>query len=301
MSTYKEAHICATNYLRSPHLLETFARRIIDKTWFPSTFRPGFHAERPDAHWFLEQWIPFDFANQATEDDVSQQNDVTSGRLGDWRRAPFDWSHYNPSHDDYQVAGNCNRTLFRCLNVGTRFKLLDEREVRNAFERARSGKPTVLAFTNHDFRDMRNDIADTHALISNVAKDFSDVPWLHSSAKQAARKVLGREGKPPLKLTASLDTGVGASRLEVKSNHATFGSQPFLAIKTRDNRYLSDNFDVQTPKQHWTYTFDADTVPISAINRIGIASNDLNGSTYVINMCSNGSILDEQSYDDYSW
>ena len=258
MSTYKEAHICATNYLRSPHLLETFARRIIDKAWFPSTFRPGFHAERPDAHWFLEQWIPFDFANQATESDISQQNDVASGRLGDWRRAPYDWSHYNPSHDDYQSAGHCNRTIFRCLNVGTRFKLLDAKEVTKAFERANKGEPTILAFTNHDFRDMRNDVADTHAIISKVAKDYPNVPWQHSSAKQAARKVLNREGNTPLKLTATLDKSGEAPRLMVKSNHATFGSQPFLAIKTKDQRYLSDNFDVQTPKHSWTYTFDAD-------------------------------------------
>jgi hypothetical protein len=81
MSTYREAHVCATSYLNSPHLLETLARRIIDRGWFPSCFRPGFHAERPDAHWFLEQWLPFDFANQAMPDDadVERQRDLAAG------------------------------------------------------------------------------------------------------------------------------------------------------------------------------------------------------------------------------
>ncbi len=191
--------------------------------------------------------------------------------------------------------------MFRCLNVGTRFKLLDEAEVRKAFERANSGKPTILAFTNHDFRDMRNDVADTHAIISKIAKYYPKVPWEHSSAKQAARKVLGRENNEPLKLTANLNQDGEAPRLEVTANHATFGPQPFLAIKTKDKRYLTDNFDTQTPKHHWTYTFDADTVPISAIEQIGVASNDLNGSTFVVNLSPDGTILNEQSYDEHSW
>ena len=78
MSTYREAHIVATSYLNSPHLLESLARRIIDRAWFPNSFRPGFHTERPDAHWFLEQWLPFDFANQSFpgDDRLEQQADV---------------------------------------------------------------------------------------------------------------------------------------------------------------------------------------------------------------------------------
>lgn len=297
MSTYREAHVCATSYLRSPHLLEVLARRIVDRSWFPSCFRPGFHAERPDAHWFLEQWLPFDFANQATEDDVRAQMDVAAGRLGDWRRAPRDWSHYHPSHDDYQVPGNCNRTIFRCLNVGTRFKLLDEREVNAAFARADSGQPTILAFTNHDFRDMRIDVASTHALIEAAAKHYPRVEWRHAKAKDAARAVLGRQNANPLRLEARLVMLEGAARLEVTSNHDTFGPQPFLALKTRDKRYLSDNFDVQIPKRHWTYTFDSDTVPLGAVDQIGIASNDINGSTYVVNLNSDGQLVRESSYD----
>lgn len=297
MSTYREAHVCATSYLRSPHLLEVLARRVVDRSWFPSCFRPGFHAERPDAHWFLEQWLPFDFANQATEDDVRAQMDVAAGRLGDWRRAPRDWSHYHPSHDDYQVPGNCNRTIFRCLNVGTRFKLLDEREVKAAFARADSGKPTILAFTNHDFRDMRIDVASTHALIAAAAKQYPRVEWRHAKAKDAARAVLGRQNASPLRLEARLVVLEGAARLEVTANHDTFGPQPFLAIKTRDKRYLSDNFDVQIPKRHWTYTFDSDTVPLSAIEQIGIASNDINGSTHVVNLSADGQLVRESSYE----
>lgn len=297
MSTFKEAHICATSYLRSPHLLETLARRILDRGWFPSCFRPGFHAERPDSHWFLEQWLPFDFANQATQSDIAAQQDVMGGRLGDWRRSPNDWSPYNPSHDDYQAEGNCRRTIFRCLNVGTRFKLLDEAEVERAFARAASGKPTILAFTNHDFRDMRKDIAQTYALVQKMAKRYPEVVWQNSGAKEAARAVLGREKGEAFKLDVRLEH----NHVSVKANHDSFGPQPFLAIKTHDKRYLTDNFDLQTPRRHWTYSFDADSVPLTAIEAFGVASNDLSGSTHVLIVSPEGSIILDKQYHEKTW
>ena len=298
MPTYKEAHICATSYLRSPHLLEVLTRRIIDRTWFPSCFRPGFHAERPDAHWFLEQWIPFDFANQALPEDAQAGHmDVAGGRLGDWRRAPSDWSHYHPSHDDYQRPGHCRRTLFRCLNVGTRFRLLDEAEVRRAFERADKGNPTILAFTNHDFRDMRTDVAETHAMITKVAKEFPEVPWQHSKALDAAKAVLNRTNKDPFTLEVSLEPIEDSLRLVVRANHDTFGPQPFLAVKTKDKRYLTDNFDIQVPRRYFSYTFDADTVLPSSLDSIGVASNDINGSTHVVTLLASGEPLNEARYD----
>ena len=284
MSTYKEANICATSYIRSPHLLESLARRIIDRNFFPSCFRPGFHAERPDANWFLEQWIPFDFANQSMPDtgNLETQDDVAGGRLGDWRRAPNDWSPYNPSHDDWQTPGSCRRTLFRCLNVGTRLRLMDENEVRRAFARAQSGKPTILAFTNHDFRDMRNDVALVHEMVSKIAAEYPEVQWHNAGAKEAAQKVLGLESATPIKLNANLKRSGDDLHLSVETNVDSFGPQPFLAIKTLDKRYLTDNFDFQIPRRKWTYVFDADTVLPQSLEKVGVAVNGMDGSTDVV-------------------
>ena len=298
MPTYNEAHICATSYLRSPHLWETLSRRIIDRTWFPSAFRPGFHAERPDAHWFLEQWLPFDYANQAMSEDAQLgQNDVAAGRLGDWRRAPQDWSAYNPHHDDYQTKGECRRTIFRCLNVGTRFRLLDEAEVYKAFARADAGEPTILAFTNHDFRDMRVDVASTHALIRKVAQQFPNVPWQHSRAKEAAQKVLGRTDTSKFELNVTLTQEADRRVLDIRANHDSFGPQPFLAIKTKDKRYLTDNLDLQTPRRHWTYVFDADTVLPNSLDTVGVACNDINGHTHVVTVRPDGTPVAKAYYE----
>ncbi|MCH8923491.1 MAG: hypothetical protein IIA67_10135, partial [Planctomycetes bacterium] len=152
------ANICATRWLDSTGSLEqVLCRRIIDRNWFPAVNRPGFHVNRPDSHWFLEQYIPFDISNNAVQSktEYEQQFDFSGGRYGDWRRAPQSWAPYHPAHDDYQTPGHCRRWIARCPNVGTRYYLLAEDDVRQAFEEAREGQPVVMAFTDHDFRDLR--------------------------------------------------------------------------------------------------------------------------------------------------
>src|SRR5690554_5338925 len=243
MPTYREAHRNATSYLRSPHVLETLARRVIDRRWFPVAFRPGFHAERPDSHWLLEQFVPFDFGNQAlaSDDLENAQFDLAGGRFGDWRRAPDDWSSYQPHHDDYQARGDCRRTIFRCLNVGTRLRLLDEAEVRKAFARAASGLDTVMAFTDHDFRDMRQDVDFVYETVNRVARDFPAVAWRHAGALAAARATLGRPTVGPLKFQVTFRRVGEALHLDARSNRPIFGPQPLLAVKGHDQSYSYDN------------------------------------------------------------
>ena len=118
-----EAHRCATHWwAESQTLHQILSRRVIERNWFPSANRPGFHVTRPDSHWFLEQYLPFDYASQAVEPTQldSSQAGLDGGRFGDWRRAPLTWSPYHPSQDDYQIEGSCRRWIARCLNVGTR-------------------------------------------------------------------------------------------------------------------------------------------------------------------------------------
>jgi hypothetical protein len=284
MSTYREAHICATSFLRSPNLIEGLCRNIIDRHWFPTCCRAGFHTERPDSHWFLEQWIPFDFSNQAiqaTELDM-QQPDMVNGRFGDWRRAPADWSPYHPSHDDYQVPGNCHRVIFRCLNVGTRARLIDQQQVDLAFARADLGQPTILAFTDHDYRDMRKDVEAMHRMIVHSSRKYPRVEWLHSGARDAASEVLGLDPTPPIKLTVSFEHTLESYRMRVETNTESFGPQPYLAVKTFDKNYLTDNFDVQIPRRVWTYDFDSQSIQPMSVEKIGVAVNSGNGTTSVV-------------------
>jgi len=277
----ESAHHCATHFFNhKPMIFEILSRDIIDRSWFPSVYRPGFHATRPDSHWLLEQFIPFDYANQSFREDVFTQKDLAKGRFGDWRRAPLNWQPYHPSHDDYQTPGNCRRWIGRCLNVGTRHRSLAQDDVDQAFQEARDGKPSILSFANHDFRDIRTDVTQVQEMLDSSASRFADVEFRHSEGREAMRKALELTEKPPLNLTCEVTDEV----LDITSSSPTFGPQPFLAIKTTSGEYRHDNLDFQEPLLGWSYTFDEQTIPLENVEAIGVATCDDYGNVTVVNI-----------------
>ena len=281
----REAHRSATHWWASSDSLhQVLSRRIIDHHWFPTAHRPGFHVIRPDSHWFLEQHIPFDFSSQAMLDnDIDgAQFGLLGGRFGDWRRAPATWEPYHPSADDYQVQGSCRRWIARCLNVGTRYRLVEERDVRQAFQEAAEGKPVVLGITNHDFRNMAPDIQSVRELLRLVSRDFPAVPFIFSEAVTAMRSALNLEPLPPCELELTIERVDDSTHvLQVRSTTPTFGPQPWLALKTGAGTYHFDNFDIDAPFHKWQYVFDQETFPLAEIDTIGVAANNSFGVTTV--------------------
>lgn len=280
-----EAHRCATHWwANSDTLFQVLSRRVIERQWFPSANRPGFHVIRPDSHWFLEQFVPFDYSSQAmvaTAEDAAQFG-LAGGRFGDWRRAPVTWEPYHPAADDYQRPGNCRRWIARCLNVGTRYRLITERDVRQAFEEARNGRPVVMSVTNHDFRDMAPDVDEVRGLLHKVAGDFPDVPFRYTDAVSAMRSALSLERQEPCGLDLEIKAVDRSTHvMVVTSSVPTFGPQPWLALKTTAGTYHYDNFDIDEPFHRWQYVFDAETFPLQALSAVGIAANNAFGTTTV--------------------
>jgi hypothetical protein len=269
---------CATNYVNSFDILnEIICRRIIDENWFPTVNRPGFHTERADIHFFLEQWIPFDYANNVYDTDDGQK-DLVGGRFGDWRRASNSWFGYHPSHDDYQIEGNCRRMIFRCLNVGTRFKILKEKHILEALNDAEHNGISILSFVNHDWRDLRPDVEYVRDLLHQARRKYPNVKIKFVGANEAAKKLItfgGSEKVEPVKLNGYFHESQFIVEVE---KGAIFGPQPYLAIKTINGHYLHDNFDVLIPFKKFSYTLDFHTVDIKAISIIAAASSDKYGN-----------------------
>ncbi|MEA1876857.1 MAG: hypothetical protein U9N86_08320 [Bacteroidota bacterium] len=289
MSTYREAHKCATSYINSPHLFQVLCRRIIERQFFPAVYRAGFHAIRPDSNWFLEQWIPFDYSNWAFHSNKSldSQADITKGRFGDWRLAPDDWSVYQPSHDNWQIPGNCRRWIARCIDVISRGRNLSEEEVNRAFRRASEGKPTLMSFCNHDFRDLTMEINYVRDLITMVSKKYPGVKFRFCEALDAFRSVIyGRDTDfEPVDLEVTISGDDKKRFLNVETAKGkVFGPQPFLAVKTKSGRFIHENFDFDPSLTRWTYTFDNESIRANDISEIGVATNDKYGNTFVRNI-----------------
>jgi hypothetical protein len=291
MSTYRDAHRCATSYVNSPHLLETLCRRIVDRSWFPCMFRAGFQAERPDSNLFLEQWIPFDLTNMAVEEEEKQLTaDFANGRSGDWRLAPADWSIYHPHHDNYQLVGNCRRWIARALNILNRVAGLTQVEVDKAFARANSGQPTLMGVACHDYRELAVEVDEIQRLVLNSSKRFPDVKFKYSEAKDAFLSVAYGQGVDfePLELDCKLKRNGKSMFLEIDTiKGEVFGPQPFLAIKLKSNRYMHDNFDFDPSLSKWFYTFDEESIKPEDVHTIGVAANDKYGTQVVKNILVN--------------
>lgn len=269
----------ATSYVNSYDVLvQILCRRILEDNWFPVVNRPGFHSERPDSHAFLEQWIPFDYANQVCS-EPQDQPDVTGGRFGDWSRAPQSWRGYHPSHDDYQSEGGCRRVIFRCLNVGTRLRSLTQGHVREAFAEARAAGAAILSFADHDYRDMRPDIHQVQAMLRHVKSDFPDVCIKYAGAEDAAVSLMGHCDKPAPKLAIYLD---GNNMYVDVLDGEIFGPQPFLAIKTREGHYYHDNLDVIEARKKWAYVLDDQTMQIENVEKIGVGTAGRFGKNCVV-------------------
>lgn len=279
-------------FANEPTLFRTLARRILDRMWFPAANRPGFHVTRPDSHWFLEQFIPFDYANQAMRQDRprggGEQRDVGGGRFGDWRRAPPTWRPYHPAHDDHQTPGACRRAILRCLNVGTRFRLLTQADVDQAFAEAREHGVAVLAFTNHDFRDIGPDCEGVAQMVRRAASTHPDVAWRHATAREAARAALGLDAAPGP--GDFLRIGIVDDALHVRATRPIFGPQPFLAIRARDGGYFHDALDWAAEPGVWSYTFDRHTLPLERIDAVGVAAADPAGHVSVARWRAGGAI-----------
>lgn len=275
-----DCNLQGTAYVAGKNLFEILARDIIDRQFFPTAYRPGFHVERPDSHWFLEQWIPFDYGNQAVNHDIgdSKQNDVMNGRFGNWENAPTEWYPYHPDHDDYRKKGHCRRYITRCLNMDARHGMLSENDIVDAFEYANKNGIALLAFTNHDFRDMRQEIDRVRNMLTDVSKKYPEIEFYYEDAITAMKKVLNfQQGEVAFGLEVSLEKGV----LKVSSNQDIFGPQPFLAIKTITGEYYWDNLDFGEEANVWYYTFDEHTFCSHMIDTLGVAANDKYGNVSV--------------------
>lgn len=290
VSYFKEGNKSSNSYSYTNEHLQVFSRRVIDRLWFPSAFRPGLHTERPDINLFLEQWIPFDYGNQGMDEsrniNTNLQKDLAHGRYGDWRRATGEWEVYHPDFYDYQKKGAMKRYIARCLNLNSRLRALDDYEIEKAFQRADNGQDTIMAYTNHDHREIRGDISGLYASVKAIQKKYPEVKIKNSTAVEAIRETLSLSGENPLQFEVNVDGNV----FSVKTDKSPWGCQPYFCFKTKSGEYIHENLDSHG-QNLWSFTFDEDTIELSRLDSIGLAANDAYGNTTVMTIDPQNQII----------
>ena len=72
------------------------------------------------------------------------------------------------------------------LKVGTRHRCVSLNDVKDAFQQARDTGFAILAVSNHDYRDILEDVDYIRSLISSVKPLYNDVDFLFAGAHHAA-------------------------------------------------------------------------------------------------------------------
>jgi len=283
MSIFNECNKNGFLFFRNDNIYQILTRRILEKKWFPSAFRAGFHSERQDLHDFLEQYIPFDLSNinKNKKGRYSKNNQIADFRY-DWRRATDKWEIYNPDHDDYQSPGNCRRYIGRTLSIMDRTVAIDQKEINKAFERANLGKKTLLSVTNHDFRNMEFEINYFINMLKKSASKYPDVKFYYNTTSEGFRNVLNLNLPKKKRLSIQIKR-VSKNKFEILTKTGkVFGPQPFLAMQLKNGRFIHDNLDFDlTNKKKWYYSLSSDSINLKDLKKIGVGASDISGYTCV--------------------
>ena len=272
----RKAHCFGLNWNFKNYHIEIFTRRLIDFNIFANAFRAGGWIERPDMSNWLEQWIPFDFSNHSYK-DKSNQPDYKNGRFADWSRAPKTWCGYHPDKYDLQKEGNMSRTIFRSLSLDARIGSITEEDIELAFLEALENKNPILSVTNHDCRDMVEEIESFWPKILKAMKKFPSVNLIHTNEIDAAKNCLNLRDNQ-----FNLNLNWEDNKIIVESNSELFGPQPFLAFKTHSGEYFHDNM-ANHGDLKWSYEFDWMTLPKESLKKVAVASADRFGNVSTAN------------------
>ena len=146
--------------------------------------------------------------------------------------------------------GKCNRLIARCLNIGTRFDNLNQKEVDKAFKEANNNYPVILSFANHDFRDITKDVTQVYRMLKKSKNKFKKVKFCYANGIEAMRKALKIKKNNKFKINLKLKkVSADVHMLEIKTSAETFGPQPYFTFKTIEGHYHYDNLDFQIPKK----------------------------------------------------
>ena len=149
-------------WLSSNECNTILARRLLERGSFPAAFRAGGTIEDEAASRWLEQTIPVDFSNRASERSTPGADLYHFN----WHGAPERWGSYHPALGNLLREGSLRRFVYRSIDLRSRYNELTQEHVDACFrEVAASGAPRVLSFFSHDNRDMRPETYDVVELL----------------------------------------------------------------------------------------------------------------------------------------
>jgi SAM-dependent methyltransferase len=218
------------------------SRQALERQWFPACYRAGGTIMDERSSRWVDAWFPVDYSNRAP---------LEVPGFVDWSSGVAEWGLYHPSPEEFRSPGSGRRRMARCLDLQTDLHSLDESDVTEAFDRARSGKPALLACFDHDYRDIATRVDAFRELVGSVASRYPAVRWRYAAPLDAVRRYLDVPAPARLELDVAHHRGV----VHVQASAPLFQSIPWLAVRTPDDQVVHLETDiVRLDPTRWRFT-----------------------------------------------
>ena len=174
-------------------------KMIIDRSFYPSSFRSGWDLQSiPLSNW-LEQWIPFDFSPLHTASGWYPSNEYPGMNL--WQAQTAHLSYYA--------------------------------DIQSAFTKARNQGSSIYSFYMHCYDNMTSEINYLQSTLNSIANIYTDVTFKYVTAAQAMQLALGYNDVTPPTFTVSRNS----STYIISSDETLWNNNPYIAVLYNSGTY----------------------------------------------------------------
>ncbi|MDF1546020.1 MAG: hypothetical protein P1R58_13080, partial [bacterium] len=251
---------------------------LMERSWFPSSFRSGWTWENDDLSRWLENVVIYDY---------SKLTPLTGNY--DWSRSPS-WpesEYYHPSEEDYQSSGSMDRFLIQSIPISTRYNDL---QMQQAVDQALSGKSVIFSLYSHAPSGIREKALQIDSLVHRFSDrpENSGVRFIYNTASEAMRSIRSLNYSHPPQIQGGYD----GERFYFRISEDVFGQYPYVVLKFRDGTYHRVH---GTPLFHNVFEYDVTYVHRPAIIKVGVAATDMAGNV-TVEMFDPAEMADEDYY-----
>ena len=266
------------NWNSSDEHYNILGRRLLERNDFPEAFRAGGTIEDNSCSLWLEDHLMIDFSNRVSHTSYETDNIFDFN----WHGAPNDWGSYHPHEESLLDKGNMRRYIARCVDLKSRFHLLEEWEVAQAFKKAKdNNEPVILSYFSHDHRDMR---AETNYAIDIIKRQsrLAGVPFAWCDAKEAIKIT---NDLPTIKNTIGIEK-VDDKKLMIHFRHEIYQKIPFVFTQDEDGNIKYHKLKLEHIANSPVYLKRCFLDLTPEMKKLGIACTSMSGdkSTMVIDL-----------------
>lgn len=258
------------DWLDNSEYVTIISRQILDRSWFPVSFRAGGTIESNESSLWIDHWFPFDYSNRSP---------LKVEGLIDWSDAKDDWTLYKPDIYNFTKQGFCKRNIARTLDLMTNEYCIKESEIEKAFQKASFGEDVILSVFDHDYRDIAERVETYLGKISSISEKYPNVKFEYASPKEAIVKCRQIEEFPK---SIIVEAAVYNNKLRIWTSSSIYQNVPWIAFENENNEVIQiiDNII-----QDSTLSWQVDLNNLGNYNRIGIGVSTMSGlsDTFIIN------------------